>query len=339
MVILTHQTALELWRRDFLWERLDTRHCRLALAESAHGAELDDVIDALRPTFSLDCDSGWPCEDERIHVLYSQGTTRSRTLSHGIWHAWSHPLSAGSLYRIVTANRGLKGRPFLVTSPEMTLSIMAKDLTFPEVVSLGFELCGSYRKSPSAPEGFRSGCNALATPASIMQFASRGGKGSHGAKTLRLAAAHMLPGAASPRESALAALLSLKRVYGGMGLPVPEMNGRLDLDFEAKDICGKDYLRIDLLWRDRGVGIEYDSDAFHKFVDPGKVESDKRRINAALRMGVRLFPITNAQLVDSYRFHSLAGTIAKALGVRFRPLTGKQLDRETQLRRVLLGAH
>lgn len=337
MVILTHQTALELWRGNFLWERLLTRPCRNAINEGTNRLELDDVIDALRPMLISD-DDDWPCESAPLHVLCSRGAARIWRLPHSKWHEWSHALPAGSLYRIVTPHRGLKGRPFLVTSPELTLLVMAKDLTFPEMVELEFELCGSYRISPSSPDGFRTHCEALTTPSSIQRFCSHAGTGVHGVKTVRLASEYVLEGAASPRESALAALLSIRRHYGGLGLPAPELNGRLDLDSDAKNICGKDHLLIDLLWREQGVGVEYDSDAFHMYVDPKKVESDKRRVNAALRMGVQLFSMTNAQLMDPYRFRSFAQTVAKALGVRLRPFTSRQLDRETELRSVLLGS-
>lgn len=338
MVILTHQTALELWRRDFLWERLDTRACRAALAEGTNRLELDDVIDALRPVLISDGEDDWPSENSALHLLYPRGASRNWTLPNGIWHSWSHPLSAGSLYRVISSNRELRGRPFLVTSPEMTLLVMANNLAFPEVARLGFELCGSYRMSPAAPSGFRSNCEALATPSSLSQFCSRGGRGAHGVKAIRSASKQLAPDAASPRESAVAALLSFKRTYGGQGLPAPEMNGLLELDSAAQGICGKHHLFIDLLWRDMGVGIEYESDAFHTYVDPLKIESDKRRTNAALRMGVQLFPLTNSQLTDPYRFHSFVSAVAKAMHVRLRPLSGGQLNRESQLRRAFLAA-
>ena len=337
MLILTHITALELLRRDVAWERLDTRHCRAALRDAATREQVADVEDALRPFLLSDLDTDWPTSRSPLHILIEAHGRPLWRMNECRWHLWSNPIPAGSFMRVASLWRGLKSRPFLVTSPELTFLMLAREADFAELVRLGYELCGSYRVDPAAPNGFLSHREPLCSPASIEGFCERYGSGVHGVKAARAAAKCVLADSGSPRESAMAALLATTRPHGGQGLPAPVLNARLDLDAEAKTLSGKQYLVVDALWRRQGVGLEYDSTQFHSRVDPMKVESDKRRQNAALRMGVRLLPVTNDQLKDPYRFNSLARVIARELGYRYVPLKAAQFDREIELRKALLA--
>ena len=46
-------------------------------------------------------------------------------------------------------------------------------------------------------------------------------------------------------------------------MPVPTLNGKVELSPEEQRRLGKSCLYCDLLWEDLGVAIEYDSSTFH----------------------------------------------------------------------------
>ena len=64
-------------------------------------------------------------------------------------------------------------------------------------------------------------------------------------------------------ESRAALVSVLPRSMGGLGMPMPELNGPVELTFDEQRRLDKTCLYCDLLWRDFGVAIEYDSATFH----------------------------------------------------------------------------
>lgn len=337
MVLLTHNSALAFWRKDYLWTRIDGQQCRSMLLEKPSRREIEDVIDAIRPIINGDLRASWPSEDSPLHLMIGAGVSPLRRMEYCQWRTWSNSLPAGSMYELISATCGARGRPFLITSPELTFLMLANGVSWPNLLMLAYELCGTYRLDPISPYGFWPNRPQLCTPKSLLRFIERYGKGVHGVGNARMVARYVIPNAASPRESVLSALLTLSRSYGGQGLPAPELNGELKLGTEARLMAGKGKLVIDVLWRKQGVGLEYDSRAFHSVVDPMKVESDKHRINAAKHEGIDLITVTNDQLKDRYIFHAIVKSIMRRAGWRKSPTKERFLRAEDYLRHELLA--
>lgn len=222
----------------------------------------------------------------------------------------------------------------LVLTPESLFFQMARSLTFEALVLFGMELCGSYSLASdgsgsfvsTAPVTTREQLLALAPSASRLPGSTRA------IKALR----YIADGAASPAEAKLVALLCAKRSMGGYGLPLPKLNFQLNVIGDARKVTERRYFVCDLYWESAKLDVEYDSDAFH--ASPAGMASDADRRNALSSMGITVVTVTNIQMQSIVEFDNMAQVVARALGIRLRPVAYDWLAACKRLRESMRDA-
>ena len=208
---------------------------------------------------------------------------------------------------------------------------MAGELSFPRLVKLGYELCGTYALRPQEPGGFvpRKPLTSLERLRAFVDAAPN----LRGVRAARRALDYVLERSASPAETNLSLLLTLPTSYGGYALEFPQLNARIELSELAARECGRLFCRCDLYWPDVPLGVEYNSDRYH--VGAERIDRDAVRMNALGSMGVQVVTVTRPQLLDAERFDDTARIIAKYLGRRLRIRVADFAQRRARLRREL----
>lgn len=133
-----------------------------------------------------------------------------------------------------------------VSTPEMAFCEMASVFPLEQLIALGFELCGTYRRASTFGSA-RYDAAPLTSPSALAAFIEKSPQ-FKGIKKARRALPCVLAGSASPRESELAMLLCLPYSLGGYGLPFPMMNAEMPLPKNVS-ATGRSSLRCDLLAR------------------------------------------------------------------------------------------
>lgn len=305
-------SALEFWRSP--------------LASSAN-VRSDVRVDQ---TFRAKTPTEWEIEEARhvlglagqpLHVLVPKGSRRG-IRGRVVCRETSHSLGRGSFVSIAPG--------LYVASPELCFVRLAEILSFAELVEVGCELSGSYRKDSSTDRGFSDGPPLTGRKALLSSALACSMDGS---KPARRAAKYVAEGSASPMETALVLLLCLPKSCGGYGLPFPVMNHRVEF---ASPTCaaGPSFCLCDLCWPEHKLDVEYDSDAFHGA--PKRIADDARRRGRLDECGYSVLTVGRRQVFDARDLERMALLIGKHLGVRVRR---ERIDRDAQvkLRRALLG--
>ena len=200
-----------------------------------------------------------------------------------------------------------------VSTPEMAFCEMASALSLEQLIALGFELCGTYRRA-STFGSVRYDAIPLTSPAALASFIEKSPQ-FKGVKKARRALPFILAGSASPRESELAMLLCLPYSLGGYGLPRPTMNAEMPLPKNV-GATGRSSLRCDLYWPAARLDVEYDSAEFHSA--ERLLANDSMRRIALESMDVTSVNLTAEHLRRASLFDEAAQGIARILGKRVR---------------------
>lgn len=200
-----------------------------------------------------------------------------------------------------------------VSTPEMAFCEMASVLSLERLIALGFELCGTYRRTSTFGLA-RYDAIPLTSPGALASFIEKSPQ-FKGVKKARRALPCILAGSASPRESELAMLLCLPYSLGGYGLPHPTMNAEMPL---PKNVAatGRSSLRCDLYWPAARLDVEYDSAEFHSA--ERLLANDSMRRIALESMDVTSVNLTAEHLRRASLFDEAAQGIARILGKRVR---------------------
>jgi len=236
-----------------------------------------------------------------------------------------------------------------VASPELTLFQLASGLTEAQALKLAMEMCGGYAIDTSTAEFYDSDPFAsdnesdglckrapLTSKRKLSAFADRllrPGSRAHSVKFLRWLA----DGSASPRETALCMLLCLPPRLGGYGLALPELNKRIELTPEERNMVGVHHFVCDLYWpgENARVALEYDSKRHHTAEE--KQERDAIRRNMLQYKGVRVITATRVQINRANQFDKLARQAARATGKRLRPVEREHIAARRDLRETLFS--
>ncbi|MDO4807523.1 MAG: hypothetical protein Q4A07_09760 [Coriobacteriales bacterium] len=244
---LSHTSALYVTRK-LRSERADLRssfdHVTIAKASASSGARW-----TMRE-FRSD-QWRWPRPDAAnpLHVLASSSAGRVR-MSDVVTHLSSAELPAQSvLWLDEHAN---------MVSPELLFVQMATMLSMPELVMLGYELCGVFTRWASDPVG---GPVTLDVPPATTVEELREYMGSvtrvRGAKRAREALEYVSDNAASVPEAVLATMYSLPSGWCGYGMGPVELNRGVVVATEQEDgYTRKRY--PDIMFSFAPVGINYD---------------------------------------------------------------------------------
>lgn len=314
-ICLAHISALRYWRAVRCGLAPEPKPSRVSLPAKTNRSE----VGALR-------DAPWNqgIFGDALHIaVSSQGGKRNRP---GIvCHCLSGLRLRGEVMRIESG--------VFVLSPRATYLQLASAVPLESLAMLAFELCGLYSMLPR-DSSFTS-AKPLTTVDAIASFAHLN-SGYAGCARARKALGFVADRSASPAESRLVALLCAKQTLGGYGLPMPEMNRRVDVVGEGRKCTPHKFFVLDLYWCDAKLDVEYDSDAFHASL--AGIASDAERRNALCAMGYSVITVTNAQISSLDSFDDVALGIAHALGVRVRHTCASWSRRRFLLRGGLLAA-
>lgn len=261
----------------------------------------------------------WP-----LHLLVLSAYAR-RQLKNAVCHVHSASIPSGSIMQVES--------DVFVTSPEWCFVQMAEMLSFPQLVLLGFELCGTYSLPVQASGDFMK--RDVLTSIVKLKCFIESIEGARGLKLAKQALRHVVPDSASPMETITTLLLCLPVRLGGYGLPTPVLNHRIDIGRSARRVSSKGFYVCDLYWPSARLCVEYDSDRFH--CGSVRIASDANRRNALSYLGITVVTMTRAQVLNCDGMDRTAHAIAKQLGWRLRIGGSDWLAARGRLRHLLLN--
>lgn len=271
-----------------------------------------------------------PRDDIPVHLLSPPGSRRHRVRGL-VSHRTPSDLPDGSLV-------AAPGEVFSV-SPELYLMLRARELPVACLAVVASMLWGRYSLRLDDADGAAVRCEPRGSCAAARSYAER----CEGLWSPRADVACVLDamgdGSRSPMETALNALLCLPEAKGGYGLPKPELNHTVFLDRnQSYALRGQRRCEIDLLWPDRGVGVEYDGG--EHFSTREAQERDRARDAVMREMGLDVVRWTWPMVRDEVSCDLLVRDLARRLGERVRtgPACSRLAERRA-LRSLLLAPH
>ena len=325
MICLSHDTAIKFWlnskHNPTLYSKVDSK-----MLEKCCSFLPDIVADS--SIINESKESGYLCspyaqyKNVALHLLLPNKSKRQNYAKVNN-HVSSSEMPRSVLYKI--------SDDVLVVSPEFALLQTCASKTIPEIVKIACELNATFSAVDYEPassdiddthidQARFAGKLLQREPASSVESMNRLAESVvsfHGIKKFRRAVEHVPSGsAASPMEISLALLLSLPSGYGGFGLPKPKFNADVLLSEDAAGIYGHSKCVCDLLWEERKVDIEYNSDAMH--ANTVQMLRDSERALALECDGYRVVSVTKQQLFDRARAMRVACQVGKMLGRRVR---------------------
>lgn len=289
-IFIGHKTALAYWRtHDRNWAQPISQ----AAPQENNSPYYSQIDTGILWKFGID--------EKPVSILVSckANMRKSQNLSPRIWSG-KHP--SRSFYKIA---QGL-----YVSTPEATFLQLGKKSSLIQLITIGYELCGSYGLSAQSDSGFLRR-EPRSNPRLIERYLEKC-DGIHGVKAAKRASSYIAKGSASPMESLLSMLLCLPPSLGGFGLPRPELNFPIETN-EG----GVVMRRCDLCWPDQRFALEYDSDTFHS--DASKLHLDSSRRSTLEKAGVHVVSVTKNQVFDRGQLFNLATIVSKRLGKRLSP--------------------
>lgn len=223
-IFIGHRTALAYWRtHDRNWAQPISRAAPQE-NNSPYYAQMDTGI---LWKFGID--------KKPVSILLSckANMRKSQNLSPRIWSG-KHP--SRSFYKIT--------QDLYISTPEATFLQLGKELSLIQLITVGYELCGSYGLSVQSSSGFLRR-EPRSNPQLIERYLEKC-EGIHGVKAAKRASSYLVKGSASPMESLLSMLLCLPPSLGGFGLPRPELNYPIETNEGGIAIR-----RCDLCWPDQ----------------------------------------------------------------------------------------
>lgn len=221
------------------------------------------------------------------------------------------------------ANAVVSRNSIKVSSPELLFLEFARRLDMHRLILLGLQLC-SYK--PGQPS------QALTTKQNPKAFLEKtSGHRGHG-KALR-AVKYIENGSASIMESLAFMILTLPYALGGYGLSGAVFNHGIKLQGKARARLEQDRCYIDLYYRHKKVGVEYESFAHHS--TPSEIGKGAIRSAVLRRRGITMLHLNTIQLYDRDACRDFAYTLAARLGKRIHIRTAKFEEMHERLRQLL----
>ncbi len=198
-----------------------------------------------------------------------------------------------------------------VSSPELCYVQMARQLSLVELISLGYELCGTYRIENDREDkrGFKDDV-ALTSVAKLIAYCDSA-SGLKGKNRARQALRYVAEGSASPMETILTILLTLPYRFGGYGFSMPCLNYPIYLSQKDRKVVQNPNYYCDLYWPKKKIDIEYDSDSYHAAAE--KLTKDADRRTDLSSMGITVITVTRAQVTNILKLRRLAKLLGKVM--------------------------
>lgn len=289
-IFIGHKTALAYWRSH-------NRNWAQPISQAA-------PRESNAPFYSqIDTGALWKLgiDEKPISLLVSKEANRRRSQNLSP-HIWSEKHPSRSFYKVA---EGL-----YMSTPEATFFQLGNSLSLVQLITIGYELCGSYGLNDQADKGFVRK-DPRSNPQFIKRYLDKCSR-LHGIKTAKRASNYIVEGSASPMESLLSMLLCLPPLLGGFGLPRPELNFPVKTDERTNLVRW-----CDLCWPNQRFALEYDSDTFHS--SKSKLHLDSSRRSILEKAGIHVVSVTKNQVFDREQLFSLAKIVSRKLGKRLSP--------------------
>lgn len=255
----------------------------------------------------------------------------------------------------------------LVTSPELTLLMLANEMTPAKLSQIIYEFVGYYTifspnddfkrvfklhdelanystrdawKQSIGTKGQKTNLwirDPLTTIEKLQTFATQT-QGVHGSPVFRKALRMVAGVTRSPFEAKLATLLFAPRSLGGEGLPI-ETNKIMRFTKTAKNLSLCQYAEADIyissLDGENCVDIECQGQDYHSgcFAEA----RDAERTIAVESMGIEIMPVTYRQISNSRAYEELLAQLYSKLKIKRRPKNSRQQEAEQELRACLFS--
>ena len=309
--------------------RMDAEHCSADVRSLANACSSVRVCTEAK---AYQLGIGEPTPERPLEVLVANSRQRSRSRAV-VARVWKSPIAPTAFRKV--------SNDIYVSSPEFVFLQLAPRLKLPELIALGMELCGTYRRNVEVPHLGMTDSGyitlfqqqPLSTPKRLKGFLETM-KSAPGCAKARKALDYVLPGSASPMETVLYLLLCLPRRLGGYALPKPVLNPPIVLSKAGRMHTLRSLAKPDLYWPDYRIDLEYNSDEFH---DESSRTLDSMRRKALERMNVEVIELTHAELCSTDLFHATVLRIARRIGKQLRPVSeGSFVVDRANLRHCLL---
>lgn len=262
-----------------------------------------------------------------INILVSSTAGRVRRKA-ALSHLCGSQLPSGSLFQVAEG--------VLCVTPECLCVQMAPRLTRVELLTLMYELMGTYSIRPDTTTGMCSRSVPLLTRKSLAEYLGQQPR-QRGARQAEWCLAHAVEGSASPMETRLAIRLSLSPAMGGYGMTVKAMNQEMRFSgigggipmVRKPDILLAHEGRDGIL---RSVGIEYDGEGH---LDTERHVSDILRSNELAADGLREFVVSKSLYDNDVYLDGLVESVKRELCIPRHHLTHAEHERRAGLRREL----
>jgi len=218
----------------------------------------------------------------------------------------------------VLSQDGLK-----VASPELLFLEFARKLNIHRLILLGLQLCAHKPGQPS---------DAITTKQKLEIFLAKT-SGHWGHQNAMRAVKYVENGSASIMESIAYMILTLPHALGGYGLDGAVFNHEIRLLSDAKARLEQERCFIDLYYKHKKVGVEYESYAYHS--KPSEIGKDAVRSAILQRKGICMLHLNTIQLYDKDACRDFAYNLASRLGKRISIRTEKFEEMHAHLRELL----
>lgn len=205
------------------------------------------------------------------------------------------------------------------SSPELCLAQSALHASFPDLLMLCYEFCGTYTVDASSKAGFAPRCKPLTSVSMCQDFIDRH-PSLRGTNALNHALSHVANRSASPNESKLSIILSLPCLYGGYALPLPQHHCKLVL-------ADGSVIQPNLYWPDKKIGLVLSS----KLANPqGAAKTSTRSIGC-----ITVIAVGEDALQSKKETDAIVRRLARLMGFRMRPRGKFYPQHQEDLRRSL----
>ena len=216
----------------------------------------------------------------------------------------------------------------MIASPELCFLQAAAEMSLPQLILLGFQMCARFIADTYSPTG-QSAITPITSVAALKSYLTRV-KRVKGIQNARRAVRFILDNSNSPMETLLGMMAVLPYFLGGYKLPRPYLNLEVALSREGANVFGRPTCSCDLTWTIEKVIIEYDSNLTHLSVN--QHAQDKKKSTALSLSGYQLINATASQLKDLWMTDQFFNSVRTALHIRSNK---ERLDKTVDIRRKL----
>lgn len=262
------------------------------------------VQETVKPQLAAACGCSieeFPCQ--KVDLIFSASQQKHHSTCV-VPHRWVAALPPGSFLHLSDEVR--------LSSAEFLFLQMAAVLSFVDLLLLGYSLCGTYQPA-NISRGFIHR-PPLTNVDRLRRYLRNVAPGTRGLKKALSAVDYIVDGSNSPMETRSVLQLVLPASLGGFGLPLPQMNQRVDFDNQAQKLSKMPYCVVDAMWPQAKYALEYLGLDYHD--DPGR---DVGRSMGLTSMGYAVQEVTSEQV----RNGNGMSEVAEKLRERLKPRASK----------------